>query len=87
MGKTDFLRQRIATATFYEALRLFPAVATIPKVAVADTSLVVHTLSSKSGEPAKPTQIFVPAGTNVRIDVAGLHYNRASFSRFLRRES
>ena len=42
----------------------------IPKYSTQDTSLVV-------GNQAGETTVFhIPAGSRIRIDVPGLHYNR-----------
>lgn len=56
-----------------ETLRLFPPILTIPKRCASDAVLTVHSLSPE-GE-ATPTQIFVPAGANVRLDVFSLHHS------------
>ena len=50
-----------------------PAVLTVPKRAIVDTHVTIHTLSP-TGEPT-PSQVFVPAGANVRLDVHALHHN------------
>lgn len=50
-----------------------PAILTIPKRALVDTHLTIQTISA-SGEPI-PTQVFIPAGTNVRLDAHAVHHN------------
>lgn len=62
-----------SAATVNETLRLFPPILTIPKRCASDAVLTVHSLSPE-GE-ATPTQIFVPAGANVRLDVFSLHHS------------
>ncbi|KAI0811261.1 cytochrome P450 [Irpex lacteus] len=56
-------------AVFYETLRLFPPVVSIPKYAAEDTSLPTK---NRAGET-----IFVPvpAGTPISLHTPGLHYN------------
>jgi len=58
-------------ACFYETLRLFPPVIILPRVAEADTTLIV---SSCNDENLK-IKIFIPKGTEVIMDAPGLHYN------------
>ncbi|KAK4700727.1 hypothetical protein P7C70_g5514, partial [Phenoliferia sp. Uapishka_3] len=65
--------QKYSTACFYETLRLVPPLLTIPKRALTDTTLTIQSLSP-DGSPT-PAQVFVPAGTNVRLDVQALHHN------------
>ncbi|KAG2009641.1 614/534 cytochrome P450 [Coprinopsis cinerea AmutBmut pab1-1] len=56
-------------AVFNEALRLFPPVPWVPKYAAEDTTLVI-------GNPKGETKtIAIPKGTNLSVDMAGLHYN------------
>ncbi|KAF9643013.1 cytochrome P450 [Thelephora ganbajun] len=65
----DIPRLNRVTATLYETLRMFPAAPFIPKYSAENTSLVV-------GNQAGETTVFpVPAGSDLRIDVVGLHYN------------
>jgi len=55
---------------FYETLRMFPPVITIPKLSEEDTTL---TAGNANGETRT---IPVPKGTRISINVPGLHYNR-----------
>ncbi|EFI27130.1 614/534 cytochrome P450 [Coprinopsis cinerea okayama7 len=56
-------------SVFNEALRLFPPVPWVPKYAAEDTTLVI-------GNPKGETKtIAIPKGTNLSVDMAGLHYN------------
>ncbi|KDR79850.1 hypothetical protein GALMADRAFT_241949 [Galerina marginata CBS 339.88] len=56
-------------AVFYETLRLFPPVPSIPKVSAEDTVLSVgNTYGEKRTVP-------IPKGTRIAINTAGLHYN------------
>lgn len=61
----NFSALKWSTATLNETLRLFPPIMTIPKRATVDTYLTIHTPT--------PTQVFIPAGTNVRLDARALH--------------
>ncbi|CAG7849905.1 SubName: Full=Uncharacterized protein {ECO:0000313/EMBL:CCA74263.1} [Serendipita indica DSM 11827] len=58
-------------AIFYEALRLFPPVTSIPKYAAENTSITTY---SNDGQNT-PVVIPVPKGTVVNISMLGLHYN------------
>ncbi|SJL04168.1 uncharacterized protein ARMOST_07528 [Armillaria ostoyae] len=58
-----------SVAVFYETLRLFPPVTSIPKMSTEDTVLVS---TNRAGERKT---IPVPQGAIVSIDVVGLHYN------------
>ncbi|KAF8686403.1 cytochrome P450 family protein [Rhizoctonia solani] len=55
-------------AVIYETLRLFPTVPMIPKMATADTTLMV-------GLPPDNRTIHVPKSMTVHIQLTGLHYN------------
>ncbi|KAH7338264.1 cytochrome P450 [Rhizoctonia solani] len=57
-----------AMAIVYEALRLFPMVGIMPKIATADTSITV-------GFPPHTQTIQVPESTKVNVFSTGLHYN------------
>ncbi|KAH7868688.1 cytochrome P450, partial [Lentinula edodes] len=59
----------LAMAILYETLRLYPPVNVIPKCSMADTVVTV-TSSNGSRHP-----VPVPKGTDVYIDIVGLHYN------------
>ncbi|KAI0252522.1 cytochrome P450 [Lactifluus subvellereus] len=65
----DMSRFTHSLAVFYETLRLFPPVTSIPKEAAEDTTLTVGT--ADGGKTTFP----VPAGTEVALHVPGLHYN------------
>lgn len=67
--------QNIATATFLEALRLFPVVPTIPKITTSDAFITLHRVDS-SNTPV-PTQVFLPAGTSIIWDTFGTNYSKA----------
>ncbi|KAH8110025.1 614/534 cytochrome P450 [Phellopilus nigrolimitatus] len=56
-------------AVFYETLRLFPPVTTIPKKSAEDTTLVT---TNAAGERFI---VPVPKGANVTLHTPGLHYN------------
>ncbi|KAL5522930.1 hypothetical protein ACEPAF_1197 [Sanghuangporus sanghuang] len=56
-------------AVFYETLRLFPPVATIPKKSAEDTTLVT---TNSAGEKIV---VPVPKGASVTLHTPGLHYN------------
>jgi len=56
-------------AVFYETLRLFPPVTLIPKVAAEDTTLTVS--NAVGGRTTFP----VASGTEIELNVVGLHYN------------
>nr|BAL05138.1 cytochrome P450 [Phanerodontia chrysosporium] len=57
------------TAVFYETLRLFPPVTTIPKISAEDTSLVT---TDRAGNRVV---VPVPCGTSLHLSVVALHYN------------
>jgi len=59
-----------------EGLRLFPSVATVPKEVVRPGSITVHTVPAKAGEEARPVELFLAKGTQVRFDVVALCYDR-----------
>ncbi|KAL0581786.1 hypothetical protein V5O48_000263 [Marasmius crinis-equi] len=59
-----------AMAVYYETLRMFPPVTWIPKVCAENT-----VLTATSTDGTRTEQIPVPHGTNVTVDVVGLHYN------------
>ncbi|KAN0118934.1 Cytochrome P450 [Russula decolorans] len=65
----DMSRFTQTLAIFYETLRLFPPVTTIPKVAAQDTTLTV------SNADGGMTTFPVPSGTEIDLHVPGLHYN------------
>ncbi|KAF9465029.1 cytochrome P450 [Collybia nuda] len=56
-------------AVFYETLRMYPPVTGIPKESAEDTSLMAT--NAQGEKKAVP----IPTGTNIVIDVPGLHYN------------
>ncbi|KAF9481511.1 cytochrome P450 [Pholiota conissans] len=58
-----------SNAVFYETLRMFPPVTGIPKMAAEDTTL---TTTNVLGET---TTVAIPKGTDVTLNVPGLHYN------------
>jgi hypothetical protein len=67
-GLTDDCRR-----VLYETLRLFPPVVGIPKDSGQDNILVV----SESHGSGETRSVPIPAGTNIALNVAALHYNRA----------
>jgi len=58
-----------STAVVYEALRMFPPVTGVPKVAAEDTSIV--TCNIRGEKKAIP----ILKGTDIVLDVVGTHYN------------
>ncbi|KAF9442073.1 cytochrome P450 [Macrolepiota fuliginosa MF-IS2] len=56
-------------AVFYETLRMFPPVPLIPKRSAEDTSL------STTNAQGETVIVPIPKGTDMSIDVPGLHYN------------
>ncbi|KAJ6474842.1 cytochrome P450 [Mycena sanguinolenta] len=60
---------KYSMAVFYETLRMFPPVNTIPKMSAEDTSIVV------SNSDGATTAIPCPTGTYITIHTPGLHYN------------
>ncbi|KAJ3811250.1 cytochrome P450 [Lentinula aff. lateritia] len=74
VGSSEFSYHHIsevplAMAILYETLRLYPPVNVIPKCSMGDTVVTV-TSSNGSCHP-----IPIPKGTDVYIDIVGLHYN------------
>nr|ASN66812.1 Cyp5490A1 [Phaffia rhodozyma] len=67
----DFQKLTHTMAVLYETLRLFPAVAVIPKVSTEDTTLKYQDIGGDNGIKT----IFVPKGTDVTIDTPALHTN------------
>lgn len=65
------VRWTYGLAIMYETLRMYPPALGFPKYAVNDT---VITTSSTDGKNTS-INIPVPAGTNLMINIAGLHYN------------
>jgi cytochrome P450 len=65
----DMSRFTHTLAVFHETLRLFPPVTLIPKVAAEDTTLTVS--NAVGGRTTFP----VALGTEIELNVAGLHYN------------
>ncbi|KAF9263951.1 cytochrome P450 [Marasmius fiardii PR-910] len=59
-----------AMAVYYETLRMFPPVTWIPKVCAEDTILVAPSVDGNRTE-----MVPIPKGTNVVVDVVGVHYN------------
>ncbi|KAL0063504.1 hypothetical protein AAF712_009600 [Marasmius tenuissimus] len=59
-----------AMAIYYETLRMYPPVTWIPKVCAEDT-----VLTATSADGTRTEQVPVHAGTNITVDVVGLHYN------------
>ncbi|KAL1745781.1 cytochrome P450 [Schizophyllum fasciatum] len=57
-------------AVFYETLRMFPPVVSVPKISAEDQIVTGTRLSDGS-----KITIPCPAGTDVTFSVAGLHYN------------
>lgn len=65
-------------SVFYETLRLYPAVTTIPKRAAEDSVLRTRNAADE------PVAVHIPKGSEIVLDTAGLHYNRTpSPSRFV----
>ncbi|KAG8884272.1 hypothetical protein FRB98_002545 [Tulasnella sp. 332] len=70
-------------AVLYEAIRLFPAVTFMPKENVEDVSFLVNSALSEAdmADPAAmerkdcQKRVFIPKGSSIKINVAGLHYN------------
>lgn len=58
-------------ATIYESLRMYPPLSRVPKCGVNDK---VFTTSSTDGKNT-PISIPVPAGVDIMVNIAGLHYN------------
>ncbi|KAF9059688.1 cytochrome P450 [Rhodocollybia butyracea] len=56
-------------AVFNETLRMFPPVLGIPKYSAEDTRLII------SNDAGEKRDFGLPQGTNITLDVAGLHYN------------
>lgn len=56
-------------AAYYETMRLVPPVTNVPKVSARDTTLTIH--------DARGEKVVIPvqAGTQVAMDIAGLHHN------------
>ncbi|KAK1220219.1 hypothetical protein PQX77_017040 [Marasmius sp. AFHP31] len=59
-----------AMAIYYETLRMYPPVTWIPKVCAEDT-----VLTATSVDGTRTEQVPVHEGTNITVDVVGLHYN------------
>ncbi|KAG9038533.1 hypothetical protein FRB95_000754 [Tulasnella sp. JGI-2019a] len=70
-------------AVFYETLRLFPSGTFIPKEAAEDAHFMVNSALSEEevadpllmGEKNCQKSLFIPKGSTVWINIAGLHYN------------
>lgn len=64
-------------SAYYETMRLVPPVTNVPKVSARDTTLTIH--------DARGEKVVIPvqAGTQVAMDIAGLHHNRQSPLRFV----
>jgi len=65
----DMNRFTYSLAVFNESLRMFPQMPVVPKIAAKDTTLTVN--NADGGRTTFP----VPAGTDIGLHVAGLHYN------------
>ena len=61
-----------------ETLRLVPSVNSIPKLVARDTSVVAHTIPTKSGQEPVPVTVPLPEGTSVRFDVTAMALDRES---------
>lgn len=61
-------------AVFNEALRMFPPVTIVPKQSAYDTTLKT---TDKQGHTIV---VPCPAGTQVYLNIMGLHYNRRQFA-------
>ena len=64
-----------ALAVFYETLRMYPSVIGIPKRLTAEHDAVLP--CSERG-PGGATNVFVPKGTYISLDVQSLHHDRGS---------
>ncbi|KIM30549.1 hypothetical protein M408DRAFT_287431 [Serendipita vermifera MAFF 305830] len=66
---SDISKLSYGTAIMQETLRLIPIVPLIPKSSAYDTQFTTHNANGEA------RQVSVPAGTNMGINVIGLHYN------------
>ncbi|KAG9014708.1 hypothetical protein FRB94_010555 [Tulasnella sp. JGI-2019a] len=71
-------------AVIFETLRLYPPVCELTRYVEEDTTFSVPAALSESdaaklttlgGEEPRRTQVFIPKGSEVRLDLLGLHHN------------
>ncbi|KAK7452128.1 hypothetical protein VKT23_012234 [Stygiomarasmius scandens] len=75
--KNDMSRLEYTTAVFREALRLFPPVPRLASPVRTDATLTSHLFrtDSEGSIQTTPSQVNVPAGSIVVIDILGVHKN------------
>ncbi|KAG8765843.1 hypothetical protein FRC12_007253 [Ceratobasidium sp. 428] len=70
----DLSELKLVTGVFLEALRMYPVVMQVQKLAQEDTILSVACNGSRANEYARE-EFLVPANSLVYISVLGMHYN------------
>jgi hypothetical protein len=65
----------------HEAIRMFPPLVRLGKHVTTDTSLKAKIFDNNSLEVLHEVDIPIQAGTDVILDVIGLHMNRRLFAR------
>jgi hypothetical protein len=72
--------QKYTTAVIHEAIRMFPPVMRLGRKVYKDTCVQAKIFDSHSLEVLQKVDVPIRAGSDVILDVLGLHMNRRSFT-------
>jgi hypothetical protein len=71
--------QEYTTAVVREVIRMFPPAPRLAKNVTTDTSVKVKIFDSHSLEVQREVDVPIKAGSDLVLDILGLHMNRRSF--------
>ena len=72
--------QEYTTAVIHEAIRMFPPVMRLGKIATTDTRVTARIFDNHSLEVRQKVDVPIKEGSIVVLDVLGLHMNRGLFT-------
>ena len=72
--------QEYTTAVIHEAIRIFPATSRLGKHVTTDTCVKAKIFDTHSLEVLREVAFPIKAGSDVILDIMGLHMNRRSFT-------
>ena len=74
--------QEYTTAVIHEAIRMFPPAPRLAKNVTTDTCVKAKIFDPHSLEVLREVDVPIKAGSDIVLDIPGLHMNRGLFTKF-----